>query len=72
MFTEKIISKIGYIETTLPFAHYNKLLLNINSYEFSDGVDHLLAGVIETEKKIQYLFYSRRNKRNNYSRLSYI
>ena len=51
MFEEKIITKTGYIETTLPFAYYNKLLLNINSYEFSDGVDHLLAGVIETEKK---------------------
>lgn len=52
MFEEKIISKIGYIETTIPFKFYNQLLQNINSADFTNQeFNYALAGQIETEFK---------------------
>lgn len=50
MFEEKIITKCGYIETTLPFAYYNDLLNNINNYNFEEKFNYSLAGQIKEEK----------------------
>lgn len=56
MFTEKIITKFGYLETTLPFVHFNELLENINSYNFDEEANYRLAGQIETEKSFNLNF----------------
>ena len=50
MFIEKIITKIGYIETTLPFSYYNQLLQNINENPPTEPHNRSLAGQIENEK----------------------
>jgi len=54
MFQEKIITKVGYIETTLPFTFFNELLMNIDSYEFKKTMNDNLAGQIENEKWFDY------------------
>jgi len=54
MFTEKIITKIGYIEATIPFAYYNQLLQNINENPPTELYNKSLAGQIENEKKIDF------------------
>ena len=50
MFNEKIITKIGYLETTLPFPYYNQLLQNINENPPTESHSGRLAGQIENEK----------------------
>jgi len=50
MFTEKIITKVGYLETTLPFPYYNQLLANINENPPTESYSRDLAGQIENEK----------------------
>lgn len=50
MFIEKIVTKIGYIEITLPFSYYNQLLQNINENPPTEPYNENLAGQIENEK----------------------
>jgi hypothetical protein len=52
MFEEKIITKTGYVKTTVPFKFYNQLLENINSFDFTNQeFNYSLAGQIEKEVK---------------------
>lgn len=52
MFVEKIITKIGYLECTLPFPYFNKLLININNRVNGSKANHRLAGQIENEEDL--------------------
>ena len=52
MFVEKIITKTGYVETTLPFPYYNQLLQNINQNPPTQPHNQYLAGQIENEKTL--------------------
>ena len=63
MFTEKIITKVGYLETTLPFAYYNQLLGNINENFPKELHNANLAGHIEDERKLDHNVFSNEIKK---------
>jgi len=53
MFTEKIITKTGYIECTIPFVQFNELLTNINNRKDITKANYRLAGQIENEQDLE-------------------
>lgn len=52
MFTEKIISKIGYLETSLPVRGFFELIENINGNDSDQDFNANLAGQIQIEKYV--------------------
>jgi hypothetical protein len=51
MFYEKIINKIGYVETTIPNIYFNDLMKIVKNHNFDEDYNKDLAGQIEDEKK---------------------